>query len=73
MNDVMTLQGRQLTRADIDFVRQLITEHPAWSRRQLSIALSTALILLVQLWLKTAGTVPRCEVDPIDWTAWQRS
>lgn len=38
----VTLQGRQLTRADIDFVRQLITDHPAWSRRQLSIGLSTA-------------------------------
>lgn len=42
MNQVVTLQGRELTRADIDFVRQLIAEHPAWSRRQLSIALSTA-------------------------------
>ena len=42
MNPVVTLQGRELTRADIDFVRQLIAEHPAWSRRQLSIALSTA-------------------------------
>lgn len=42
MADAVTLQGRQLTRADIDFVRQLITGHPAWSRRQLSIALSTA-------------------------------
>lgn len=42
MNQVVTLQGRELTRADIDFVRQLITENPAWSRRQLSIALSTA-------------------------------
>jgi len=42
MNDVMMLQGRQLTPADIDFVRQLITGHPKWSRRQLSIALSKA-------------------------------
>ena len=42
MNHAVTLQGRQLTHADIDFVRQLIAEHPAWSRRQLSIALSTA-------------------------------
>lgn len=42
MNPVVTLQGRELTRADIDFVRQLIAENPAWSRRQLSIALSTA-------------------------------
>lgn len=37
----MTLQGRQLTCADIHFIRQLISENPAWSRRQLSIALST--------------------------------
>ncbi len=42
MNHAVTLQGRQLTHADIDFVRQLIAEHPAWSRRQLSIALSMA-------------------------------
>ena len=42
MNNVLTLQGRQLTRADIDFIRQLISDNPAWSRRQLSIALSTA-------------------------------
>ncbi len=42
MNHAMTLQGRQLTRADIDFIRQLISEHPAWSRRQLSIALGRA-------------------------------
>jgi len=38
----MTLQGRQLTRADIGFICQLITDNPTWSRRQLSIALSTA-------------------------------
>lgn len=42
MNDVMMLQGRQLSPADIDFVRQLIVGHPKWSRRQISIALSKA-------------------------------
>lgn len=42
MQTPVTVQGRELTHADIDFVRGLITEHPAWSRRRLSIALSTA-------------------------------
>ena len=38
----MMMQGRELTHTDIDFVRNLIAEHPAWSRRQLCISLSTA-------------------------------
>ena len=42
MNQVVTLQGRELARTDIDFIRELIAENPAWSRRQLSIALSMA-------------------------------
>lgn len=42
MNQAVTLQGRELTRTDIEFVRELITENSGWSRRQLSIALSTA-------------------------------
>lgn len=42
MDPIVTLQGRQLAAEDIDFVRQLIAEHPKWSRRQLSIALSAA-------------------------------
>lgn len=42
MRTVATIQGRELTHADIDFVRELIAENPAWSRRRLSIALSTA-------------------------------
>lgn len=42
MKETISLQGRELTPADVDFVRQLITENPNWSRRQLSIALSTA-------------------------------
>ena len=41
MNQVVTLQGRELTCTDIEFIRQLIAENPGWSRRQLSIALST--------------------------------
>ena len=41
MNPVVTLQGRELTCADIDLVRQLIAENPGWSRRRLSIELST--------------------------------
>lgn len=42
MNQVVTLQGRELTCTDINFIRQLIAQNPAWSRRQLSIELSTA-------------------------------
>jgi hypothetical protein len=42
MQAPVTIQGRELTHADIDFVREFIAEHPAWSRRRLSIALSTA-------------------------------
>lgn len=42
MNNTISIQGRVLTSNDIDFVRQLIADHPAWSRRQLSIALSEA-------------------------------
>lgn len=42
MNQVVTLQGRELTCADINFIRQLIAQNPKWSRRRLSIELSTA-------------------------------
>jgi len=42
MTEVVTLQGRQLRPSDIEFVRQLIADHPAWSRRQISIALCEA-------------------------------
>ena len=42
MNHVLTLQGRELTCADVNFIRELIAENPAWSRRQLSIAISKA-------------------------------
>ena len=42
MDSVTMLQGRSLTRADIDFVRQLIADNPSWSRRKLSVAISTA-------------------------------
>lgn len=36
----MVMQGRELTHADVDFVRALIAENPAWSRRRLSVELS---------------------------------
>ena len=36
------LQGRELASTDIRYIRQLIKANPSWSRRQLSIALSTA-------------------------------
>jgi hypothetical protein len=42
MSQIITLQGRPLAPADIEFVRQLIGDHPAWSRRRLSIALCEA-------------------------------
>ena len=42
MPTTVTAQGRRLTRADIDFVRDLIANHPDWSRRRISIELSTA-------------------------------
>jgi hypothetical protein len=40
MKESISVQGRELTPADIDFVRHLIAENPNWSRRKLSIALS---------------------------------
>jgi hypothetical protein len=42
VSEIITLQGRQLTPTDIAFVRQLIADHPRWSRRRLSIALCEA-------------------------------
>jgi len=32
----LTLQGREVGPADLDLIRQLITDHPTWSRRRLS-------------------------------------
>jgi hypothetical protein len=37
------VQGRWLKAEDVELVRQLIAEHPHWSRRQLSIAVSQEL------------------------------
>jgi hypothetical protein len=42
MKDIVKLQGRELVTSDIDFIRQLISTHPGWSRRRLSIELSEA-------------------------------
>jgi len=42
MNNTMTLQGRELTTHDIDFILALITDNPTWSRRKLSVALAEA-------------------------------
>ncbi len=42
MKDVITLQGRELTPGDVAYIRRLLTENPAWSRRKLSIALCEA-------------------------------
>ena len=36
------LQGRVVTAADLDQIRTLQATHPGWSRRQISVALSTA-------------------------------
>ena len=38
MKDVITLQGRELTPGDVEYIRQMLTEDPTWSRRKLSIA-----------------------------------
>lgn len=32
----ITIQGRETTQADIEFVRRFITEHPSWNRTQIS-------------------------------------
>lgn len=42
MNKAMTLQGRELSPQDIDFILQLISDNPTWSRRKLSIELAQA-------------------------------
>jgi len=52
MHTPVTIQGRELTHVDIAFVRNLIEQHPTWSRRQLSIALST-----VWEWRNDKGTL----------------
>ncbi|MCZ6802961.1 MAG: hypothetical protein O7D86_03250 [Proteobacteria bacterium] len=39
MNDVITLQGRELAPGDVAYIRDLLTENPTWSRRKLSIVL----------------------------------
>ncbi len=36
MSEVMVIQGRQLHRTDIDFIRQLIQENPSWNRTHMS-------------------------------------
>jgi len=40
MSKILTLQGRDLTTNDIETVRSLLTLHPDWSRRRVSIALA---------------------------------
>lgn len=42
MNETIELQGRSVSGADIDTIKRLIAEHPAWSRWKLSIALAKA-------------------------------
>lgn len=39
MNSIIRLQGRDLDISDLTFIRQLITDNPTFSRRQLSVAL----------------------------------
>ena len=36
MEELMTIQGRQLTPHDVEFVRRLILDHPDWHRTRLS-------------------------------------
>lgn len=40
MNESRVVQGRKLEEADIERIRQLLVENPAWSRRRLSEALA---------------------------------
>lgn len=40
MNEALIVQGRQLSISDIFRIRQLMSENPAWSRRQLSQAIA---------------------------------
>lgn len=42
MTDTIRIQGRNLSRQDLQFIRQLIDENPLMSRRKLSIALCEA-------------------------------
>lgn len=42
MNNILKLQGRELAAHDIDFILQLISDNPSWSRRKLSVALAQA-------------------------------
>lgn len=42
MNETFKLRGWELTADDIDLIRQLIAENPAWHRRKLSVALAEA-------------------------------
>lgn len=41
-NTTIKLQGRELAVSDLDFIRQLLADNPAWSRWKLSIALAQA-------------------------------
>ena len=42
MNNIIHLQGRDLISHDIDFILQLISDNPNWSRRKLSVGLAHA-------------------------------
>jgi len=42
MDVPLVLQGRRITVADLDQVRDMLATHPTWSRRQVSVALATA-------------------------------
>ena len=42
MKETLRLQGRELTPVDIEFIRRLISDHPDWHRRRLSIELCQA-------------------------------
>jgi len=42
MNQELVVQGRPITRADLDEIQELIRAHPEWSRRRLSEALVAA-------------------------------
>jgi len=42
MTNIINLQGRELTVHDIDFILQLISDNPSWSRRKLSVVLAEA-------------------------------
>jgi hypothetical protein len=62
MSDPQLVQGRWLSQEDLELIRRLMAEHPHWSRRRVSVAVSEALNWRVRhaVTLGTTGSIP-CE------------